>query len=472
MVRTGFVIIFFAAATAWGDITNRTITLEEAINTALTGNRDLAALELDLNGRILAAEQARYQFAFNLRPIAGASAQSQSETYSYGLAGSRQIPSGTEIEVGARADQTEFDNSPDSLTGTAFINVRQPVFRDWGSLVNRENIETADSNITKSRRALELRKGDIIVEVVETCQELLRLERLIKFETTSIERYDLLLRLTRAREKQGRATQVDSLRVAFLKGQSEARVASAVEQQRSLQADFANLLGISPDIALMPEEMADMRLALPERSNAIELALKNRLEYAQALQDVRDSERGTRIAKKRTQPSLDVVARYERYGQSSSWSDAWALDQDNWTIGLSTDSDLLLRDERLGLRQAGINENTAKIRAESVDASICRQVDQALSACRRANAEQEIAEENLKLAVQRSGLSRRLYEKGRIDQTSATDAEIELLDAQTHMLNTRAEAVIAGYRLMRMMGLLVDVPDELKPPAQMDNLTS
>jgi outer membrane protein TolC len=457
---------------AFGELSNRIITLEQAINTALTGNRELASLELDLNGRILAAEQARYQFAYNVRPIAAISAQSGANQYSYGLAASRQLEVGTEVEVGVRMDQTDFDTSSDNLSGVTFIEVQQPLFRDWGTLVNRENIELADSSILASRRLLELRKSDIVVQVVEICQSLLRLERLMQYEAATIERYDKLLRLTRAREKQGRATPVDGLRVAFLKGQSEARLSNAREQQRSQQADFANLLGASPDVALQPEDVTDMRLAIPERNDAIALARKNRLDYAQALHDIHDAERGIRIAEKRLRPGLDLVGRYERFGQGTSTDEAWAFDEDGWTIGLNTDSDLLLRDERLGVRQAALGENTARLRAEDVDALISRQVDQALSSCRRAQAEQDIARDNLELASQRAVLSRRLYEKGRIDQTAATDAEIELLDAQTKLLDTRAEAVIAGYRLLRMMGMLVESPEELKPAAQLANNNS
>ena len=462
MVRFG-IITFLCALTAVGDQTNGTLSLESAINTALSGNRDLASLELDLNGRVLAAEQARYQFAFNLRPIAAASIQPESDFLRYGIEGSKQLPVGTEIGLGVRMDDSNSDEAGRTRSGAVFIDVSQPVFRDWGTLVNREGIIEADNQIMAARRLLELRKSDLIVQIVETMQGMLRLQRLLDYEALIIERYDRLARLTRAREKQGRATQVERLRVEFLMGQAEARQANAREQLRSLQADFANQLGISPEVELRPEETPDLRLAIPDRDTAVELARSNRLDYAQARQDVVDAQRGIAIAEKRLQPALSVVGRYERFGQGGSMNDAWAMDEDGWTIGLSTDSDLLLRDERLGLRQAALSEQTARLRIEDIDALIRRQVEQALSECRRAEAERQIAESNLDLATRRANLSQRLFEKGRIDHTSATDAETELLDAQTQLLNTRAEAVIAGYRLLRIMGQLLDVPEELKP---------
>ncbi len=448
-----------------GETSNRTISLESAINTALTGNRELAALELDLNGRVLAAEQARYQFAFNMRPIAAATTRTESDFFQYGLAGSKQMEVGTEVEVGVRMDETRSDADGRERSGAVFVEVNQPLFRDWGTLVNRENMIQADNRIMAARRVLELRKSDIVVQVVEISQSLLRLQRLIEYESRTIERYEKLARLTRAREKQGRATQVERLRVEFLKGQAEARRANAQEQWHSQQADFATLLGLPPETPLHPEDTPDMRLSIPEREAAASAALSNRLDIAQALQDISDARRGIAIAEKRVAPGLSVIGRYERLGRDRSWNDAWALDEDGWVVGLSTDSDLLLRDERLGLREAALAEQSALLRYDEVDALVRRQVEQALSDCRRADAEWAIAENNLALATRRANLSQRLFEKGRIDHTQATDAETELLDAQTKLLDTRAEAVIAGYRLLRMMGMLLDAPAELKPTA-------
>lgn len=464
MVRLVLLILVASGVVARAG-SNVVLSLEEAINTALSGNRTLAALELDVNGRVLAAEQARYQFAFNLRPIAAATARDDADTLAYGLAASRQLPVGTEVEAGVRMDETDADLGGRERSGAVFVEVSQPLFRDWGTLVNRENIVQADNRITAAQRSLELRKSDVVVEVVAASQELLRLQRLIDFETRSIERFDKLVRLTRAREKQGRATQVDRLRVEFLRGQAESRRAGAREQLRSRQADFADLLGLDPATPVAPADEADLRLAIPERGEAVATALARRLDVAQARQDIEDARRGIAIARKQLAPDISLVGRYERFGNDRSWSEAWSLEEEGWVVGLGTDSDLLLREERLGVRQAALDEESARLRLDEVDALVRRQVEQALSACRRAEEERGIAEANLALAEQRAALSQRLYEKGRIDNNAATDAENELLEARTRLLDARAEAVVAGYRLLRMMGMLLEVPPELLTPA-------
>jgi outer membrane protein TolC len=216
----------------------------------------------------------------------------------------------------------------------------------------------------------------------------------------------------------------------------------------------------------MASEEQDLEMELPARDEAIETALRNRLDLAQALQDRNDTRRGIRIARKQMQPDIAIVGRYQWSDEGPDWDDAWALDEENWTVSLVTDSDLLLREEREGVRRAMLDDRAAELRVTDVEALIRRQVDQAMSDMRRAENELMLAGQNLELARQRANLSQRLFEKGRIDNTQATDAEIELQQANTQMLNARAEMVIARYRLLRIMGTLIDAPDELKPAAQ------
>jgi outer membrane protein TolC len=462
-MRFWIAIYLAGAASTCAPLPAFSITLEEAINTALSGNRDMAAMEIELNGRALSAEQARYRFAFTVRPIAGANLQSSSELLRYGVVGAKVLPVGSEIETGVRVDQAKTENTDTAQFGAVYVQLRQPLFRDWGLLANREPIELADSSFIAGRRMLELRKNDIVVQVVEIYQDLLRLHRLAEFEQRALERYDRLLRLTRAREKQGRATAIDGLRVEYLRGQAESRLAGTREQARSLAAEFADLLGTNDSAALIPEEMADLSWSLPPRDEALQLAFSNRLDLAQAMHDHEDQRRGVRIAEKRVRPGLELITRYERLGGGRNWRDTWGLDDEVWTIGLRSDSDLFLRNERLELRQAALNERSGVLLIEDVEALIRRQIDQSLSAGRRALQEQQIAESNLELATKRAFIAQRLYERGRIDQTAATDAEMELLDARTEALNARANAVVASYRLWRAMGLLLDIPDELKP---------
>jgi outer membrane protein TolC len=109
--------------------------------------------------------------------------------------------------------------------------------------------------------------------------------------------------------------------------------------------------------------------------------------------------------------------------------------------------------------EPGSGRETIRIR----ELAIAREVQQRLSALQLARSERIIAERNFKLASDRARLARRLFERGRGDNFSVTDAEEALQDAENKRLGARAEASISGYELLHGLGMLVEVPADLKP---------
>ena len=113
--------------------------------------------------------------------------------------------------------------------------------------------------------------------------------------------------------------------------------------------------------------------------------------------------------------------------------------------------------------RADLQTDAAALRIEALQASIGKQVIEALSAYRRAKAEAGTAEKTHRLAWVREESARRLFERGRGDSFAATDAEDELKQAQTVWLAAQADVVASAYRLLRVTGTLVECPPALKP---------
>jgi outer membrane protein TolC len=56
-----------------------------------------------------------------------------------------------------------------------------------------------------------------------------------------------------------------------------------------------------------------------------------------------------------------------------------------------------------------------------------------------------------------------MFTMGRETSFNVTDAETGLLDAESEMLAQRAEVSISAYRLLRVLGTLIESPDDLRP---------
>lgn len=437
------------------------LDLQRAINMALAQNRDLAQRARSVNSAGLGLASANADFGFSLRPSGTAQQTQDTDTYGYGISLGKKFAPGTEIEVGPRVTQTETDDTSNRRTSWQ-VDFRQPLFRNFGPLVQTESLVQARQRIRTAQREYEQQKAALLLRVVEMFESLIQLERSIASDEASLQRLDKLYRLTRARERQGRATRVDTLRVSLRVGEATSRLETSRERLSSQRRDFAELLGQPPDVVftLVPPPLLD--LDIPSAEEAVAVALSNRLDYAQVLQDYTDTVRGEQIARRGLWPDLSFVARYESY-ENSDVRMAGDKKGDLWSVGIGGDTDVNQTRERARLGQAVLTRESARDSVRIREFAITREVQQQTSAYKRALDELQIAERNRQLAAQRAKLARRLFEVGRGDNFSVTDAEEALTDAEGRSLSARADASVAGYSYLNTIGTLLAAPEELRP---------
>lgn len=454
-----------APAAAPGATPAREITLAEAIVQALAQNRDLALLALAAGSEELEVEKARDAFRPAVRPTASVEGGSDVSTAKYGVTLATATPWGTEARAGGELAGYDYADADDFHRGVALIELKQPLVRRLGPLVNREPLTRAESRLAAARRQVEIRKTDLVLQVVEGHENLHRLQAQLDRDREALDRAVAVYRLTQVREKQGRAARTDTLRADLRVNNARIRLNATSEQRESLARDFSELLGAPPETEWVAVPAPRVAVALTDPAAAVETALENRLDYAQILQDREDACRGVRIARRQLLPDLALISRYERVGEGATESAAANLDESVWLVGVALESELPRRRERAEAEQAALAERMAALRTESVRSAIGRQVRQAMTSCERAQAEVEIAERAHKLARENARLTRRLYEVGRIGHGTLDDAEDDWRESQVRWLSAEAEASIAACRLQRVLGTLLEAPADLKPRA-------
>lgn len=439
------------------------LSLQGAVQLALVQNRDLAKLAAAHESALLERAGAETEFSIRVRPNGGVSSTAGIQTRQLGLDLVKKTEWGTQLELGGAVTRSDIPDSDYAARDSVHIALSQPLLRYAGKLVTREGLERASSRIRTALRSLELKKSDVALQVLQTYTEIGRLEAQAAVEQATLARLDKLARLTQARAQQGRATKVDVLRVESQRGDATSRSRSVDERIAALRLDLVELLGLEPRATLLlaPPPLLAVQTQAPEL--AIATALSNRLDLAQVQQDHRDVERGLRIARHMLLPDLKLVTSLERYGEGATLSGASGFNQSNWSIGLQADGDLGTGRERIAYRQAQLDERTAMADIETVRRLIERQVRQQLLEQTRAAAEIGQAQRNRTLAEGRLHLARRLFETGRGDNFTVTDAEQQFQQAQSAWLAAQSEAAIAGYKLRRLLGTLLESPDELKP---------
>jgi outer membrane protein TolC len=134
-----------------------------------------------------------------------------------------------------------------------------------------------------------------------------------------------------------------------------------------------------------------------------------------------------------------------------------------WFVGISSPTDFNITKERIALDQAKVTQTSTSQAIDLIKLSIARQVQQQLEVYRKARAALTIADQNLVIATRRAKLAKSLFEFGRGDNFSVTDAEVAFLQAESQLFSARADTSITAYQLSRVLGKIVDVADDLKP---------
>lgn len=440
------------------------LSLDDAIQTALGHNANLAYSRMDVERRRLGVVSAHQEFSTEITPSGSLNSNDGNIDWRYGLRTHKTFLWGTEIGIGPEV--TRYPSFVDNEWRSAIkMDVRQPLFRNFGRLVHEEGITSAGERLRAEERRWELQKADLIVDVVRSFELILRLQKQLECDKAVLERSDRLRELTRIRERQGRASHVDTLRIELQYGQSESRQESHREELFAATRELAELLGYPANtrIDLAATPLPD--LEVPAIETAIETSLSNRLDYAQTIEDYRSLQRQSKLARHKLEPDLYLVAENQQFGRDQSFKESTTLDDNLWSIGLAGHMDLVNRRDRTAVTISELDVEAASSAIRIKARGIAREVQQAVSAYRQARAEFVIAGRNYASAQSRADLARRLFEMGRGDNFAAADAENAFVEAESALLASRASVCVSGYHLLRMMGTLTEPPESLKPRA-------
>ncbi len=456
--------LFIAPSLLFAGAASEPLGIDSAINYALKQNRKLLQKAINAEASRYDIEAANADFELRWRPELSAGYSDGNEEHGVGLSTSKKFAYGTVITAGANTTEGYDETAGARLNKSrASIALEQPLFRRFGPLMNREPVVRADRGLLSARRNYELQKSDLVVEVVDLYETINRLEELIRIDGTFLKRMDDLYRITKAKEIVGRSTRIDTLRVELLRGQAAARLEAQRERRETAIRAFADLLGFKLDQTFELEPVPLMTVDLPKAEEAVRIALENRLDYAEVLQGASDADRQVAIARKGLLPDLSLLTRKQWTGEGDSASESRNLDEHEWFVGMTLATDFNRTAERAQLKRSVAERASSKETVKIVELSIARQVHSRFLTYRRSRKEMEIAEGNLKLASARLQLAKRLFELGRSDNLSVTDAEEAFLQSEAAHLEARSNAILAGYKLFRTMGTLLEAPTDLKP---------
>lgn len=433
------------------------LTLDEAIAAALQNNRRLAQGALEVKQREVGVDLARSAFDPTVTPFARLAAPDGQAEASYGLQAAKPLNQGATL--GAAATRGEAGGGDETVLA---VRLTQPLFRRYGRSVAEEPIHVEADQLRASRRIWEARKADLVLRLVQLFETITRLDAQTAYEKGFLEHMERLATLTRTRERQGRATRMDTLRMELQRGEAEIRLVNLRERRAVAVSELAEAIGTDARTEVVPDTPPALDAELPDSESAFVTALGHRMDMAQAIDDATIMERRGAITDRNRFPDITVGLSYLETFRDPTGA-APREDESSWYATASMDGTPMRRSLRLERVQADLDRQAATARIEITRQTLVQDVLRALAECRRTDADLAIAERNRDLALHSARLGRRFYGIGRTDGLSLSDAESELAAAETRLLDARSAARFSRYVLTHTMGTLIEHPADLLP---------
>lgn len=254
----------------------------------------------------------------------------------YGLGVRKRLPTGATVQSSWQMNREHQDPATSmfrtSHDADLIFEITQPLLRGMGTEVNHAEIHIAKNDRHISQLTFKRAVRDAVADIERAYWDLFN----------SWENLDIRQRLSKSAEetydKISARGSVDADRVQISRAASEVHTRKAdligVRNQLRIRADQLKVLMNDPSlpleevIAIIPTDRPTQEHYIPNRSEAVEVAVQNRPEIGEAQLAVYNSDLRLAQARDALKPRLDAILRTSINGLDEQSSDAIARQED------------------------------------------------------------------------------------------------------------------------------------------------
>jgi len=446
------IIVFFLSALAWCQENSIKLTLNESVEQAIKGNLDVkiaetqfqrmesevtkneASFKLKANLEAVPANWIGKINNFNYRPEANLSANlltKNGTTYSFNV---------EEGEGDGGLKTTLL-----SLTLTKKI-LPHPKLNSFYFSLKKSLL-----NLRRNELSLEEQKNHLKFEVKTSFYNILKQEREIELEKLYLEQAKENLTVVKDKLRKGLSNKLDLLNAQLEVAGAEKSLFQNQNRLKRYLTEFKNLLGIGSwtKVELIEESEYDYEPFEIKLNQAIEEALRNRVEIKQQKLTIQACKLDLALTKSKSSPSLNFSG-----GYNYSYGGEFPLkEREEYKASLTFEIPLLDGGEgRAEIREAKENLRESELNLEKLKRNIITEIQDYFLDLQ----EKEKQIEFLKLSKEKYqidlSIAKEMFYSGSITKDELREKEIAFKQAQIDLLNALLDHEIAKSRLLKSIG--------------------
>jgi outer membrane protein len=433
------------------------LTLADVIGLALHDNRSLLSSAYGVESRQLSVEAAQSEFEWKLFPQATATATDETRRIGGGVAVEKKFAPGPIASVSPEIVRN-YDSDDDETYGSVLgVSLTMPLLRGFGREVNLDGVQTARYSLRTARRSHYLVKVNTVLEAVAAVYNIVQQRELVRLYADQARRFYGHAVMAQAREKIGLASPIDVYRAQIRLKDAQDGLNRSQEALRNAGDRLKIVLATPLEQAVQVVAPLDCQPVDIGIVQAVETALRYRVELKQVDDDMEEARRASRISKNDLSPQLDLVANYTRLGNDDAFAGAPRLSEEFWSINLVSTTDwsrtaakATYRQSLLAVKQVELNRSTR------ID-GIKREVRQFYDALQKARERMQIRKDQIDQARGKLALAKIKFSHGMANNFDLIEAETELQEARSNLLAAQIEYIVGMYRLRAAIGTLIEL---------------
>ncbi len=434
------------------------LSLEQCIDIALSQNRNLQLSQNSLAVREKTVEAAETEFDVLYYPAVSAGAIDGEKDLSAGIIARKHFAFGPELSISPRVG-TIFDN----YTAEVDVSLDIPLFRNFGKDINFDRIYSSQFAVRSADRSLYLAQTGTILAVVSAVYGIVYQNERVHINQEQVKRLNDYAALSRAKERVNLASSIDVYRSLIRLRDAENRLSVSRETIDNAYDQLKILLALPMEQKIRVQASLDLQPVGIKQAEAIETAMKNRIEVAQSRDALNESLRHSSLAKQRILPDVRLRMGYSRYGRPMDSMGDLNLAEDTWRVMLTTSSDLFRITEKINYQQSLYGVASARLNFQTIQEEIQKEVRRELTSLEKALERIDINEKQIQEARGKRSLAEIKFNHGIADNFDVIEAETELQQAQINLISTQIDYIVGRYRLRSALGTLLESKDRRLP---------
>jgi outer membrane protein TolC len=364
----------------------------------------------------------------------------------------QRLPFGGDISFGYSWSKTPDDRIA-GYGGNATWT--QPLLRNFGWTPAMADVKTANLSERSQEEALRAETLNIISTVHAAFYQVILAQQIIAVNERAIERDEALLEFSRAKVDAKLATRRDVLSAEIVLAQDRSRLVTAQTDYRARIDELGDVMGlpVPTTISIADTELQEETVEIRER-DWIARAMRDNPSVRAARYDLENVELDLKLSRNARLPQLDFELSYDE-NRASVLSDAAVLGREverAWEGAIIASMPIFNSRPRAETRAADLRHEQARRTLLETERQVGLLVREVIRDLQRSSDRIEVLKKTIEGALDKVEFANVNFQLGRADNFDITDAQKDLIEAETDYADELVSYYIALARLEELLG--------------------